>query len=227
MSSTSDFPSLLLAAVNNERAAHGLPPLCMNTKLHSAAQKHSDDMAKNNFLSRIGSSGSSMSHRITASGFQWSAIAENVFAGQKDVVTVMNWLKRSADYEKNILSTTYKMFGCDYAYNPKSTHKHFWTLYFALGSTESCSNPVTFSWQAPTTQTEILTNKKPNPVIKMPTSAIELPDIQKPAMETPTSTNKAPALTHSGSIHKKMPSAVNKQRVAVGLRPLCMNAKLH
>ncbi|KAI9912413.1 hypothetical protein PsorP6_005210 [Peronosclerospora sorghi] len=27
MSSTSDFPSLLLAAVNKERAAHGLPPL--------------------------------------------------------------------------------------------------------------------------------------------------------------------------------------------------------
>ncbi|KAI9917041.1 hypothetical protein PsorP6_018045 [Peronosclerospora sorghi] len=182
MSSTSDFPSLVLSAVNNERAAHGLPPLCMNTKLQSATQNHSDDMAKNNFLSRIGSSGSSMSHRITASGFQWSAIAENVFAGQKDVVTVMNWLKRSAHYEKNILSTTYKMFGCDYAYNPKSTHKQFWTLYFALGSSESCSTPVTFNWQAPTTKTEILTNKNPSPVIKMPTPAIELPAIHQPAM---------------------------------------------
>ncbi|KAI9913874.1 hypothetical protein PsorP6_005209 [Peronosclerospora sorghi] len=60
----------------------------------------------------------------------------------------------------------------------------------------------------------------------MPTPAIELPAIQQPAMETPTSTKKAPSLTHSGSIHKKMLSAVNKQRVSVGLRPLFMNAKL-
>ncbi|KAF1773105.1 CAP domain [Phytophthora cactorum] len=132
--------ALLLAAVNKERAAVGLPSLCMNTKLQSAAQKHSNDMAANNFMSHTGSNGSSMSQRITASGFKWTAIAENVAAGQKDVTTVMQAWMNSAGHKKNILGSKYKMFGCGYAYNANSIYKRYWTQEFGTGSSESCSS---------------------------------------------------------------------------------------
>ncbi|ETI34614.1 hypothetical protein L914_18147 [Phytophthora nicotianae] len=132
------FQALLLAAVNKERAAVGLPSLCMNTKLQSAAQKHSNDMAANNFMSHTGSNGSSMSQRITASGFKWTAIAENVAAGQKDVTAVMKAWMNSAGHKKNILGSKYKMFGCGYAYNANTIYKRYWTQEFGTG-TESCS----------------------------------------------------------------------------------------
>ncbi|KAF1773571.1 CAP domain [Phytophthora cactorum] len=40
----------MLACVNKERAAEGLPPVCGNKKLQSSSQRHSDDMAQNNYM---------------------------------------------------------------------------------------------------------------------------------------------------------------------------------
>ncbi|KAF4031215.1 Cysteine-rich secretory protein family [Phytophthora infestans] len=40
-----DYAPAMLAAVNKQRATKGLSPLCLNNKLHTAAQRHSDDMA--------------------------------------------------------------------------------------------------------------------------------------------------------------------------------------
>ncbi|EGZ30305.1 hypothetical protein PHYSODRAFT_421947, partial [Phytophthora sojae] len=136
--SQTGFQSLLLAAVNKERAACGLPSLCMSSKLQSAAQKHSNDMAAKNYMSHTGSDGSSMSQRITASGYQWTDIAENVAAGQKDVAAVMKSWMNSAGHKQNILSKDYTMFGCGYAYSAKSSYKHYWTQDFGAGSGESC-----------------------------------------------------------------------------------------
>eukprot|EP00644_Phytophthora_capsici_P005257 jgi/Phyca11/96709/e_gw1.1.1505.1 len=136
--SANGFQSLLLAAVNKERSALGLPSLCMSSKLQSSAQKHSNDMATNNFMSHTGSDGSSMSKRISATSYRWTAIAENVAAGQKDVAAVMKSWMNSAGHKKNILSTKYKMFGCGYAYSSTSTYKHYWTQDFGASNSESC-----------------------------------------------------------------------------------------
>ncbi|RLN75763.1 hypothetical protein BBJ28_00010210 [Nothophytophthora sp. Chile5] len=137
--SQTGFQSLLLAAVNKERAARGLPALCRNSKLQSAAQKHSSDMASHNYMSHTGSDGSSMSQRITAAGYRWTSIAENVAAGQKDVTAVMTSWMNSSGHKANILSSKSKMFGCGYAYKSSSTYKHYWTQDFGTGSGESCS----------------------------------------------------------------------------------------
>ncbi|ETP22290.1 hypothetical protein F441_04366, partial [Phytophthora nicotianae CJ01A1] len=78
----SDYAPAMLAAVNKQRATKGLSPLCLNKKLHSAAQRHSDDMAAKDYMAHDGSDGSTMSERITQAGYDWSAVAENVAAGQ-------------------------------------------------------------------------------------------------------------------------------------------------
>ncbi|KAE8899505.1 hypothetical protein PF005_g3775 [Phytophthora fragariae] len=205
--SQTGFQSLLLAAVNKERAARGLSSLCMSSKLQSSAQKHSNDMAAKNYMSHTGSDGSSMSQRITATGFQWTDIAENVAAGQKDVAAVMKSWMNSAGHKQNILSKTYKMFGCGYAYSSKSTYKHYWTQDFGAGSGESCYSSASQSSSA----------YSPATVAPAATKA--------PAVTTKTPT-VAPSASQSSTMQQQMLNAVNKQRAAAGLSKLCTNSKL-
>ncbi|KAL3665513.1 hypothetical protein V7S43_009548 [Phytophthora oleae] len=133
-----DYFSAMLAAVNKERAANGLSALCMNKKLQNAAQRHSDDQAKNNFMAHDGSDGSTMSKRVTDAGYQWNAVAENVAAGQVDVDAVMESWMNSPGHRANILGADYTMFGTAYVYNADSTYKHYWTQDFGAGSSEAC-----------------------------------------------------------------------------------------
>jgi len=44
----------------------------------------------------------------------------------------------SSGHRANILSTTYKMFGCGYAYSSSSKYDHYWTQDFASGTGEVC-----------------------------------------------------------------------------------------
>ncbi|KUF88245.1 mRNA-capping enzyme subunit alpha [Phytophthora nicotianae] len=104
-----DYAPAMLAAVNKQRATKGLSPLCLNKKLHSAAQRHSDDMAAKDYMAHDGSDGSTMSERITQAGYDWSAVAENVAAGQVDVDAVMVAWINSPEHLENIMGD-YTMF---------------------------------------------------------------------------------------------------------------------
>ncbi|ETM03139.1 hypothetical protein L917_00596, partial [Phytophthora nicotianae] len=48
-STTTQYAASMLASVNAQRAAQGLPALCLNTKLMAASMRHSTDMAAKNF----------------------------------------------------------------------------------------------------------------------------------------------------------------------------------
>ncbi|KUF93185.1 hypothetical protein AM588_10009589 [Phytophthora nicotianae] len=130
----------MLDAVNAERAKAGLSALCTNKKLAAAAARHSKDMADNDFMEHDGSDGSTMSERVTAAGYQWTAVAENVAAGQEDVASVMESWMNSEGHRANILGADYSMFGTAYAYNADSTYKHYWTQDFGAGDTEACDS---------------------------------------------------------------------------------------
>ncbi|POM72754.1 SCP-like extracellular protein [Phytophthora palmivora] len=135
--STSQYAAAMLASVNAQRAAQGLRPLCINSKLMAASKRHSDDMAARNYMSHTGSDGSTMAQRVTAAGYQWTRVAENVAAGQLNVAAVMTSWMKSTGHRANILGD-YTMFGTAYAYNSGSTYKHYWTQNFGKSSTESC-----------------------------------------------------------------------------------------
>ncbi|KAG7375686.1 hypothetical protein PHYPSEUDO_015615 [Phytophthora pseudosyringae] len=134
---TSQYSAAMLTRVNEQRASQGLRALCMNTKLMAASKGHSTDMASNNFMSHTGSDGSTMSMRVSATGYKWTRVAENVAAGQITVDAVMKSWMNSAGHRANILGD-YTMFGTAYAYSSGSTYKHYWTQNFAKSSTESC-----------------------------------------------------------------------------------------
>ncbi|KAF1330747.1 Scp-like extracellular protein, partial [Globisporangium splendens] len=150
-----NFQAAMLQAVNAERAKQGLAAFCTNSKLQTAAQLHSEDQAQHNMMSHTGSNGSQMSARITAQGFKWSGVAENVAAGQRDVASVMQSWMNSEGHRANIMGD-YKFFGTGYAYNANSNYGHYWTQDFASGSGEQCDGG---------------SSATPAPATKAPTSA--------------------------------------------------------
>ncbi|KAF4131473.1 Cysteine-rich secretory protein family [Phytophthora infestans] len=133
------FQTELLNAVNRERTAKGISPLCMNTKLQNAAQGHSNDMAAKDYMSHTGSDGSKMSQRIQRAGYDRTASGENVAAGHTTVQEVMTAWMNSPRHRDNILRKKFTMFGCGYAYSESSTYKHYWTQNFGRSNTEKCS----------------------------------------------------------------------------------------
>ncbi|MEM1328085.1 MAG: CAP domain-containing protein [Bacteroidota bacterium] len=86
-------------------------PLRWNNKLATAAYRHAKDMADKGYFSHQGSNGSKVSDRVTAAGYTWSRVAENIAKGQRDMTTVMRDWKNSPGHCKNIMNPNYKEFG--------------------------------------------------------------------------------------------------------------------
>lgn len=182
--SINEYGSAMLAAVNKARAAKGLSALCMNSKLHSAAQRHSDDMAAKDYMAHDGSDGSTMSERITQAGYDWSAVAENVAAGQVDVDAVMvAWINSPEHYE-NIMGD-YTMFGTAYAFNADSEYKHYWTQDFGAGDAEQCDGASSTS-SGSTTQQDAAQNEDQVQGEAETEAPTEAPATVAPTTETPT-----------------------------------------
>lgn len=130
----------LLSAVNAQRRANNLSPLCMNSKLLVAAQMHSVDQASHDTMSHVGSNGSTMKSRILAQGFtSYQRIGENVAAGQSTVTRVMTAWMNSPGHRANILGD-YTYFGCGYAYTSQGMYHYYWTQDFGKATAEVCTN---------------------------------------------------------------------------------------
>jgi uncharacterized protein YkwD len=126
----SDFQAQLLQLLNAERQKIGAPPLRISSQLAQAAQRHADDMAKNNFLSHEGSDGSTMESRIQETGYAFSAIAENVAGGQPTPESVIQTWLNSSGHRRNMLNPEYTEIGIGYATNSSSQYTHYWTQVF-------------------------------------------------------------------------------------------------
>lgn len=62
--------SQLLGLVNGARRSAGLTPLCLNAKLNSIAQAHSQDQANRRRMGHDGSDGSSIGSRASRAGYK-------------------------------------------------------------------------------------------------------------------------------------------------------------
>ncbi|MCP2342215.1 sigma-70 family RNA polymerase sigma factor [Actinomadura rupiterrae] len=108
----------VISLVNAQRAKNGCGPVHADPRLHSAAQKHSDDMAARHFFDHTNPDGKGPGERITAAGYPWSAWAENIAAGSPTPPQVMsNWLNSPA-HRGNILNCRYRDLGVGVAYGP-------------------------------------------------------------------------------------------------------------
>jgi uncharacterized protein YkwD len=130
----SDWANAVLAELNTERASHGLPALKMNSKLTSAAHAHNMAMAKANKLSHQLSGEAALGSRISAAGYRWSAVAENVAynsrRSQDGVLAVQkamyNEKPPNDGHRQNILSEGYADVGIDVIND--SVHDKVWLV---------------------------------------------------------------------------------------------------
>ncbi|WP_207939075.1 sigma-70 family RNA polymerase sigma factor [Actinomadura darangshiensis] len=97
--------------VNTERSKAGCRPLRVSSALHTAAQRHSADMAARRALDHRGAGGDDPGDRITAAGFRWSVWAENIARGQATPSAVVGSWMDSAGHRANILNCRVTMVG--------------------------------------------------------------------------------------------------------------------
>ncbi|MDX3763112.1 CAP domain-containing protein [Streptomyces sp. AK02-04a] len=101
----------ILQLVNKERAAAGLHPLTLNSRLTKAAQAHSDEMARTGKYSHDGPDGSSPGDRIQRAGYGWSRWAENIHHRPGSPEAIMaDWMNSPA-HRANILNPNLREIG--------------------------------------------------------------------------------------------------------------------
>lgn len=101
----------VLALTNAEREANGCGALTWNAKLASAAQKHSADMAANDYFSHDSQDGTDPFTRIKAEGYSYRAAAENIAAGQPTPEAVVDAWMKSEGHRANILNCSLTELG--------------------------------------------------------------------------------------------------------------------
>jgi uncharacterized protein YkwD len=121
----------VVCLINEQRAAHGLPPLRADHRLNDSAQSWSNRMV----ATRTFSHGANFGARISAAGFRWSAAGENIATGFMTPRQVVNGWMASTGHCENILSPTYRDVGTGvnrHAIGGYSTGPATWTQDFAL-----------------------------------------------------------------------------------------------
>lgn len=97
--------------INAVRLDAGSAPVAYNAKLDSAAQGHAQDMFANDYFSHDGLNGSDVGDRVTAAGYAWKYVAENIAQGQANENVAMNGWVKSAGHQANNINPVFEEFG--------------------------------------------------------------------------------------------------------------------
>ncbi len=102
----------VLGYTNYERCLQGIAPLAQNSLLDAAAQGHSDAMVKQKFLDHTNPyAGSSPMDRVTAAGYAWSFVGENIARGPNSPkIVVASWMA-SDEHRAHILNPVFVDMG--------------------------------------------------------------------------------------------------------------------
>jgi uncharacterized protein YkwD len=108
-----------------------IAPLAWHCSLNDVAYAHSRDMGDYNFFSHTGSDGLTVGDRVVNGGYDWSAVGENIAAGQQTIDIVMAAWLDSPGHCANIMDSAYTEFGAaSYSVNG-SDYPIYWTQVFA------------------------------------------------------------------------------------------------
>ncbi len=117
------FRSQVFSLLNQQRVVNGLPALQRVAPLDTAAQSYSETMRSAThggsvYLSHTSPDGTSFSTRITWTGYRWTAIGENIAAGQRTPQAVVSAWMNSAGHRANILNRAFRHVGIGVAVGP-------------------------------------------------------------------------------------------------------------
>lgn len=129
-----DFINRVIELTNIERSQAGLPPLTYNPQLTTAAQKHSENMAFQDFFEHTGLDGSQPKDRAINAGYGSPYVGENIGAGSTTPEQVVEGWMNSPGHRANILKPEYKEIGVGYYYLANDTgrvnYNYYWTQVF-------------------------------------------------------------------------------------------------
>jgi uncharacterized protein YkwD len=143
----------VINAVNQLRAANGLPPYQVNGALMASAQAHSDYQAATGQITHTGQGGSNAKSRAIAAGYGGGAavfVSENIYGGGNvSAQQAVNWWMGDALHQNTMLSPNYVDAGAGVATNGNT---YYYTLdvgYIAgspgSGGTSSTAQPLAAS----------------------------------------------------------------------------------
>ena len=120
------FPEQILRLVNLERAKVGARPLRLAAELQSGARLRAQEITK--LFSHTRPDGSHC-NTVLANPY---GVGENIAAGSKTAVEVMDSWMHSPGHRRNILDTRYKELGVGYCYAPDGVggYVHYWVQMF-------------------------------------------------------------------------------------------------
>jgi uncharacterized protein YkwD len=122
--------SQILSLTNKFRQENGLAPLRLNNQLTNAAQTHTQNMALQDFVSHTGADGSLVSQRVSATGYKWSLVAENIAAGYQTAADVVQGWINSPGHRANLLNASVTELGVGYYFLSNDTGNENWTYYW-------------------------------------------------------------------------------------------------
>ena len=122
----------MLAAVNEVRAAAGVAPVRPCPALRRAAQAYAALMAADSFVAHEGPDGRAPGDRIRGEGYAWTALAENLAAGQRSIGEVMAaWVASPAHYA-NLVHPALRHVGFGHA-SANGGYGAYWVQEFGRG----------------------------------------------------------------------------------------------
>ncbi|WP_022800243.1 CAP domain-containing protein [Deinococcus ficus] len=105
-------------------------PLTYSAQLEQAAQAHAADLAARNYFSHTSPEGRTAADRVTATGYVWRQVAENIAAGQPTPEEVVAGWLRSPGHCANIMDPGLKDLGVGYIFAAGTDFGHYWVQNF-------------------------------------------------------------------------------------------------
>jgi uncharacterized protein YkwD len=114
-----------------DRAFPPAPALQSSALLRRAAEAHTQEMLAHDYFAHQGYDGSTPAQRVTATGYRYLLVGENIASGPQSAAEAADgWLASPAHCE-NIMDPRFSETGIAYAANSSGTPRIYWVQEFA------------------------------------------------------------------------------------------------
>ena len=95
--------------------------------LLKAAHAHSEDMTTHNFFNHMSSDGGTIGTRVTAAGYRWSSVGENIATGQtSSAMAVQGWID-SPGHCRNLMNPAFTEVALACSQDDGTDYTRYWT----------------------------------------------------------------------------------------------------
>lgn len=128
--SSSPDPDGFLPLVNSARAAAGSPPVSLDARLTSAARAHASAMAAAGRLGTEGRDGVSVHQRLTATGYAYIRVGEQLVSGPRSAAEFVEYCLRTPQPRRTLRDPAFTHAGLAHVVDGRSGDT-YWTALWA------------------------------------------------------------------------------------------------